>query len=223
MGLLQKLSGFLVALLLVPMLAGYGLAFAGTLKSLDAVTSAQVSFVLGWAIYLAIHTIVWKPSRLYVFGHELLHAVAIWVSGGWVHSFKVSKEEGSVTGTRGNLLVYLAPYLVPFYTVLAVLVFFVLGWFYDLVLLSHWFYGALGGSLAFHLSFTAETLKHKQSDIEKSGVFLSFVLIVWTNLIFVVWAFSLVNPAVRVWPYLAEGFNRGGAMYTAVFRQLFSV
>ena len=66
--------------------------------------------------------------RTYVFGHELTHALASLAMGGDVLSFKVSKRGGSVSMTKTNFFVALAPYCIPIYTLFIFLLRFLCQW-----------------------------------------------------------------------------------------------
>jgi len=215
-------AGALVAVIVAPTLAGYATAFVTYLASVPTVTSAQLAFLVGVTSYLAWHTLVGKPLRLYVFGHELMHAVAMWLSGGQVKAFQVSAQGGSVAGTKTNLVIALAPYLVPVYGVLVALVYVIAGWFWDVRSSAHWFYGALGAALALHLVFTAEFVKTRQPDLIAHGRLLSLILIAWVNLACVALAVALITPPMRFWDYLADGSRRSADLYAAIAHQLFS-
>lgn len=219
--MLKHWLGVLVAMALLPTLLGYTAAFVAFLASVPTMTAAQLAFLLGSTAYLAWHTMVGKPLKLYVFGHEMMHAVATWISGGQVKAFRVSAKGGHVAGTKTNLGIALAPYLIPVYSVLVALLYVVAGWFWNVRAYASWFYGALGATLAFHFAFTAEFVKTRQPDLIESGRLLSLTFIYWANLAFVALAVALVTPAMRFWNYVADGYQRSGALYAALVRQLF--
>ena len=61
-----------------------------------------------------------KPMWVYVFGHELTHALWTWLMGGRVKQFKATSKGGHVIVTKTNFLIALAPYFFPVYAVLVV-------------------------------------------------------------------------------------------------------
>ena len=219
--MLKRLLGLLIVAALLPALAAYTRAFALFLAAVPVVTAAQVAFLVGTTLYLACHTMVGKPTRAYVFGHELMHAMATWVSGGQVKAFKVSAKGGSVAGTKANLLIALAPYLIPAYSVLAALIYVILGWFMETRRFALWFYGVLGATLAFHFAFTVEFVKTKQPDLIQNGRLFSLAIIYWVNLACVALAVALVTPPMRFTDYLMDGYIESVGWYTALVRQLF--
>ena len=60
---------------------------------------------------------------IYVFGHELTHALWTWLFGGQVKKMKVSSSGGHVIISKTNFLIALAPYFFPLYAVIVVGVF----------------------------------------------------------------------------------------------------
>ena len=221
--MLKRAFGLLLVLAALPALAAYTAAFVAFLASVPAVTSAQVAFLVGVTVYLGWHALVVKPLRLYVFGHELMHAVALWLSGGHVKAFKVSKQGGHVTGTKTNVFIALAPYLIPVYSVVVTLLYFILGWFMDVQTYRLWWYGALGATLAFHVVFTVEMVKTQQPDLLQNGRLVSLAVIYWVNLLCVALAVALVSPPLTVGQYVTDGAWRSAGFYTAIVHQLFGV
>lgn len=221
--MLKRVFSGLLVVGVLPALAGYTAAFVAYLASVPAVTSAQVAFLVGVTVYLGWHTLAGKPLRVYVFGHELMHAVALWFSGGHVKAFKVSKTGGHVTGTKTNVFIALAPYLIPIYSVVVTLLYFVLGWFLDVQSYRLWWYGALGATLAFHVVFTVEMAKTQQPDLLQNGRLLSLAVIYWVNLLCVALAVALVSPPLTVGQYVTDGAWRSAGFYTAIAHQLFAL
>ena len=140
-----------------------------------------------------------RPMFLYVLGHELTHYAFVRLSGGQVRSFKVSGSGGYVETDRNNWMIALSPYFVPFYTVVAALLFGVSALVIDLhgsfnapwpwsgyeVAWSDLLLGVVGFTWAFHLTFTVWMISGDQPDLRHYGVFLSLMLIYLANLIVV--------------------------------------
>jgi hypothetical protein len=132
-----------------------------------------------------------RPLRVYVFGHELTHAVWTWMCGGEVHGFKVTREGGHVLTNKPNVWVTLSPYFYPVYSMALLVVFFLAQFFYDFrVDPAGWWLSPqqgvillLGASWSFHLSFTVWMIWKGQSDLRMHGNFFSVVLIYLMNLV----------------------------------------
>jgi hypothetical protein len=148
-----------------------------------------------------------RPMRIYVFGHELTHAIWTWLSIGRVSDFKVTKEGGHIVTDSPNIWVTLSPYFYPVYCVALLLVFCVSSFFYDFrvetpegQLLSplRVVFMLFGAAWAFHLSFTVWMIRRGQSDLRMHGNFFSVVLIYIMNLIVFSVFLVLTAPGVGI-------------------------
>jgi len=113
-----------------------------------------------------------KPMWVYVFGHELTHALWTWLLGGRVKKFKASSQGGHVVVTKSNFLVALAPYFFPLYAMLVVLLFVSGHWLWNWRPYLVWFHLLLGAAYGFHVTLTWHILKSEQSDIADQGYFI---------------------------------------------------
>lgn len=108
-------------------------------------------------------------SRIYVFGHELTHALAAWSVGGKVHSFHVGEDGGHVDVSESNAFVALAPYCVPIFTLVVVAGWRVVLWRRPDAPDSA-FLVLMGLTLSFHLLKTFECLwDRRQPDLHAAG------------------------------------------------------
>ncbi len=219
--MIAKIFRWLAGVLVLPICFGYSFSFYQHLLSVRRVGGPEIALLLGITAYLAFHVLVGAPSRAYVFGHELTHATATWVTGGQVKGMKVGAKQGSVKANKITAITALAPYLIPAYGILVALAYGIAGLFTDVRSWIHGFFFGLGAALAFHLVFTVEALKQKQSDLEILGPLLSLAVIFWANLTLVVGVMSLIVPEVRFWSYLADGFDRSRDLYVALYQQMF--
>ncbi|MEK7858716.1 MAG: hypothetical protein AAB320_06195 [Elusimicrobiota bacterium] len=121
--------------------------------------------------------------RLYVFGHELTHALAAWSIGAKVHAFHVGEEGGHVDLSHSNAFIALAPYCAPIYTLLVVVGYRLLLWLRPGWAGQTGFLVLMGLTLAFHFLLTFECLwDRKQPDLAAGGgVIFSLALIVLAN------------------------------------------
>ena len=208
-------------LLLIPACAGYSFAFYEQLMLPRRVGQPEVALLLGITGYLVLHVFLGAPKRAYVFGHELTHATAAWVSGGQVKGFKVGSNKGSVVTNKVTGFIALAPYMIPVYSILVALAYGIAGFFWDVRPYVSWFLFGLGASLAFHLVFTVEALKQKQTDLDVLGPVLSVGLIYWANITCVIGILSLVSPEVRFGDYMTGGWHAGLDLYRGIFTKIF--
>jgi hypothetical protein len=136
----------------------------------------------GAGCWIAIFLLLPKPMWVYVFGHELTHAVWTWIFGGSVKRFKAGSGGGHVVTTKSNFLIILAPYFFPLYAVLLILLFMILyvigAW---RVAYVPWFHLLLGAAYAFHVTLTWHILRTRQTDITSQGYLFSAAVIFLGN------------------------------------------
>src|SRR5213082_1108117 len=77
-------------------------------------------FSLGAVIWLIAFLGLAPPTVIYVFGHELTHALWVLLMGGRVSRFRVGRDGGHVVTNRNNFWIALAPYFFPLYSILAI-------------------------------------------------------------------------------------------------------
>jgi len=117
----MRIFKFVTAVLSVPFLIAASYSLYNEIGKIYSLDSNQNFFILGAIVYLVIHTVLFKPNVVYIFGHELTHALAMFISAGKVKSFTVGKKGGEVKATKSNLFISLAPYFFPTYTLIIIL------------------------------------------------------------------------------------------------------
>ena len=179
---MPKWAKFIVAILLLPLCAGALNALWLVFRATGSADKIWVAMVAGAACWVVLFLMLPKPMLVYVFGHELTHAVWTWLFGGKVKKFKASADGGHVVVTKHNFLIGLAPYFFPIYVVMAVVVFtighLIWNWRQHVV----WFHLIVGAAYAFHITLTIHILKTRQSDITQQGYFFSAVIIFLGNI-----------------------------------------
>ena len=171
----------ILAVLLLPFCVGAVTALGKVLRASGQADTIWVATVGGAGCWLVLFLLLPKPMRVYVFGHELTHALWAWLFGGKVKQFKVSATGGHVVVTRTNFLIVLAPYFFPFYVVLVVMIFGLGDWIWGWTRYRAWFHLLVGAAYAFHLTLTAHILRTRQSDITSQGYLFSSVIIFLGN------------------------------------------
>jgi hypothetical protein len=172
---------FIVAILLLPVCGGAAQALWLALCASGRADVVWVPLLAGAACWLVIFLLLPKPMWLYVFGHELTHALWTWLFGGQVKKMKVSSEGGHVVVSKTNFVIALAPYFFPFYAALVIAVFAVGHYFWDWADYLVWFHLAVGAAYAFHVTLTWHALRTRQSDITSQGWVFSAVIIFLGN------------------------------------------
>lgn len=139
-------------------------------------------FALGAVLWIIAFFGLPRPLVIYVFGHELTHALWVWMMGGRVLDFKYSAEGGHIIADRHNFWIALAPYFFPLYSLAVIALYGLGGLFWDLSPHREWLYGLIGATWAFHISFTLWMIPKGQTDLTYHGTFFSLVVIYLMNL-----------------------------------------
>lgn len=153
-------------------------------------------FTMGVLLWLTVFFGLPRPLWLYVFGHELTHAVWVLLMGGRVHQFQVNRDGGHILADRTNTWIALAPYFFPIYSVLALATYGVLALFVDVSPYRPVLYAVVGATWAFHLSFTCWMIPKGQPDLHYGGTFFSLVLIYLLNLVLLVVLLIVASPQI---------------------------
>lgn len=186
-----------------------------------------VFFTLGSILWASVYSCGIRPVTAYVLGHELSHYVTARLFGGRVYDWKVSAEGGYVETDKSNTWITLAPYLVPFYTLIIMAVFGLVGLAVDMQgaypvsIASHTvhlrpvrlLYGLVGFTWWFHATYTFKTVIAEQGDLKRNGEFFSMMLIFLINAFLLIGLFLAASPSpglgfsevIRCWWSVATG------------------
>jgi hypothetical protein len=195
---MPKWCKLIVAVLLLPLCIGAVRALWLVLTHSGQATTIWVGFLSGAACWVVIFCLLPKPMWIYVFGHELTHALWTWLMGGKVNRFKVTSKGGHVVVTKTNFIIALAPYFFPVYAVLVVLVFVIGNLIWNWAPYVVWFHLLLGAAYAFHVTLTWHILKTVQSDITQHGYLFSAVVIFLGNMATLLVGVPLLTARVGV-------------------------
>jgi len=191
-----KLLKFIIALAMMPLVAGEiwtVIAFGR-----HAVPAGQwnqtwfLAFGAGFLAWLIVYFLLPRTMWLYVLGHEFTHAIAAMIAGGKISSFQVSAKGGHVVTDKVNWWITLSPYFIPIYALIWMALWLSVDFWYPLKAYQPVLYFGIGVFWCFHLTFTASMIHLGQSDLSSQGLIFSIVIILFTNLIFILLLFSLL-------------------------------
>lgn len=148
-----------------------------------------------------------RPLWIYVFGHELTHAVWVMAMGGRVHRFHVTRQGGHILADKTNTWIALAPYFFPIYSVLVIALYGVLSLFMDVTPYRRWLFGWIGFTWAFHMTYTCWMITKGQPDLHYGGTFFSLILIYLLNLGCLSVMLIIASPQVTWWAFGNELLN----------------
>jgi len=211
-----------IGVLILPLAAGFSAAFYKQFGQIDIFfTKGQQYFLGGIIAYCLIQLFLFKPVYLYVLGHESVHAIATWLCGGKVTSFDISSSGGSVGTTKSNWFISLSPYLVPIYAVVLIVLYYLAGGVFKVILPQTYFMFLLGMVLAFHVVMTVDTLKMRQPDLLKVGRLTASVFIYLVNLTIVSGALALLFNGFSFRSFANSAYFSSIGIYRVLFNQLF--
>ena len=161
-------------------------------------------FSLGAVLWLIAFFGLPRPMLVYVFGHELTHALWVLLMGGRVSRFRVGREGGHVVTNRNNFWIALAPYFFPLYSILAIAAFGVLSLFLNMQPQGQLLYAAIGATWAFHFTFTCWMIPKNQTDLSDHGTFFSLVVIYLMNLLLLSVLLVLASPQITFAAFVTD-------------------
>ena len=188
-------------------------------------SAESIALLSGLIVFLAVWKLLPDLTRIYVLGHELTHALWGLAFGAKVSNLKVRSTGGSVTLTKSNVWITLAPYFFPFWTMIVVLLALAVR---GIIYLANpetpfpvpwlWMF-AVGFTWCFHAGFTIRSLMQTQSDVQEYGRVFSWTLILACNTAgILLWIVCTTDvPASAVFNCLC---SRTAAAYQQTFQNL---
>ena len=213
---------FLVGLLLLPLLYALARALLDVLPALFIdkspwIALEAIALAAGFFAWIVLSLFLPPSIRVYVFGHEMTHAIWGLLTGSKIGRMRVGDNGGFVELSNPGLFTTLAPYFVPFYLVVLLLLRLLCGLFLDMAPYSLWWLFAMGLAYGFHILYTVKSLAQKQPDIRVYGRFASYVIILLANLLLFGYGFVAVTSATFP-KYHQAMFSRTCETYAEVWR-----
>lgn len=180
---------FLVGVALVPAVAGIALAIYRLMPNMlradfPYISGEILALAAGFAAWTVLFSLVRVPDAVYVLGHELTHAAWALCTFQRVGRIRVSSDGGSCVVSNPGMFTTLAPYFIPFYLLVLLLLRLVLSIWFDMAAYAVWWLAALGFAYGFHLTYTIKALfEVDQPDVREYGRVFSYVAIVLFNLL----------------------------------------
>jgi Peptidase M50B-like len=198
---------FITAIFLLPVCVGAAMALWKVLRVSGSADTTWIPFLAGAACWCVIFFLLPKPMWIYVFGHELTHALWTWLFGGQVKKMKVTSNGGHVVVSKTNFLITLAPYFFPLYAVIVIAIFALGHWIWNWQKFFVYFHLLLGAAYAFHVTLTFHTLQTRQTDITSQGYLFSAVIIFLGNIAVLLFGIPLLTEKVGLFNALGWLFE----------------
>lgn len=165
-----------------------------------------VGFILnaGW-----FFTRLFQPVflYLYVLGHELTHALFVYLCLGRVSGFRVGLDGGHIVTNKSNILIALSPYFIPFWSVVILALMAGIGLVAPLPHHDKILYALMGATWSFHLLWTLWIIPRDQPDLQENGTFFSLVVIYLANVLLLSVLICLASPDLTWRHFLYSWIN----------------
>ena len=226
---LSRLVKAAMVAVLIPLALGL---LAGILEQLDITTFSGATFrrwiEWGFATYVGIHLLLYRPTALFQMSHHLFSVLAVWLFGGQVSSVEESGGKGKAgkgataqMKAQGSTLVAFSPFVIPLPMILACAAGWLAAHWVDRAMLDGPVAFAIGLASAFHWLMTAEELQEQRArwhvETYLLAIGLVFVLTLLLGGACVPWAvpeFSFVRA-------LSDGLAQTQEMYSTLIHRLF--
>jgi hypothetical protein len=198
--MLLRITRLFVGILLIPICVAVTRSVGKMIMAIQpgtdaAIPAAGLALAGGLLAWLAVYFLLPAPIRTYVLAHELTHALWGMFMFARVSNIRVAKAGGSVTVSKTNFLITLAPYFFPLYTVIIILTYYIMTIFYNMDPYFLWWLGLIGFTWGFHVTFTISSLFQHQSDIKECGHIFSYAIIYLFNILGVALWVIMVSSA----------------------------
>lgn len=199
-GISEKFSvilKFILGILLLPFVYAATKCFINELVLLEKYI--QLYFSSGIISFLILYLFVWEPVIVYKSGQRFVETI--------FHFF--------------HPLVKVAPYVLPIYTIILFIIYLVSPFIYKSKDLVNVFVLLIGFSIAFHLVFSAQSLKTKEADSLRANYIFGFSLIYIINIILVSLGLSLIFNRFSFVHFFNHTCQVSSDIFKAIFTQLF--
>ena len=223
-GRLKRFLLFLVGAALLPAVfaaarAVYDLVPALFIQSPPFIAPEPLAFAGGCVLWTLLFFFLPPSVKMYVWGHELTHAIWGLLTGSKVGKIKVGEDGGYVNLTNPGIFTTLAPYFVPFYLIVVLLIRLLCGLFWDMGPYSLVWLALMGMAYGFHVTYTVRSLTERQPDIREFGHLISYTLILLINVL--VFGYGLVAITHATLPeYHGALVDRAMQSYSATWKAI---
>jgi hypothetical protein len=215
-----KFLFFLISIAVLPFCLALIIGLPVLFSKYRSVSVEMLVAGAGFMVLGGVFFLFGPPVKSYLLEHELSHVLFAWLSGVRVKHFSMSRSGGYVRTERVNILIALAPYTLPLYTILLIAVYKFLTLFFSLSSFRFVFYFLFGLTLAFHLLATVHYIQIYQPDLARYGYFASLVFIFLCSLLALVLVLAIMFEKVQIIHYFSSSLVRGVQFYRGLFQVL---
>ncbi len=210
---LLKIILFCITICIIPFCVFLFINFSILFEQYRTFTREMFWASAGFICFIFIFFIFGAPVKSYVLEHELSHLLFAFLSGTKIKTLSLKRRDAFVETERVNLFIALAPYSVPLYTVLIVLLHKIIVVFTESALINKLFYFLFGITLSFHFVATFHYLQLDQPDVKRYGYFSSLILIITWAIIIISIIFALMFKDIQLLKFYRSSFKEAIGFY----------
>jgi len=171
----------------------------------------------GFVLFFISFFLFGPPVKSYIFEHELSHVLFALISGVKVKRMSLKNRQGYVKTEKVNIIIALAPYSFPLYTLCFIGIYKILSMITLSEFLAFPFYFLFGVSLSFHVLATIHYIQIEQPDLKRYGYFSSLIFIFTWSIIVLALIFALMFEKIAVLDFFHLTLAYSGKIYGKLF------
>ena len=187
----------IIVIFLLPWIYSFTLAFFNESRLIKEGFFSQ--FNRGVITFLVLYLFIYAPGKIYQKGQKITEATFRFISP----------------------LVKFAPFVLPIYTIILVLLYCLIFRFLKSPLSLHIFMFFIGFSFMLHLTFTARTLHSRKEDFLMINYLFSFGIIYIINVSLLALGMSVLFKSFSWLNFCRASFQISKDIFVSIFRQLF--
>jgi len=188
---------FILGICLLPFMYSTTTSFLAEFSKVEF--PLQNYFWYGISSFLVIYLFIWEPAIIYAKGQRILEVIF----------------------TFFRPLVRVAPFLLPIYFIILMIAYGLVSFFSKSQEMTNFFVFLFGFSMAFHLVFSAKTLRTKQDDFLRANYIFGFSFLYLINLMLLAFLFSFIFDKFSFVHFCNASYQSTGGIFSAIFSQLF--
>jgi len=213
---LLKIIIFLISLGCIPFSVSLLLNVPSLFTNYTTFTHEMLWMSIGFLVFLLFFFLFGAPVKSYILEHELSHVLFALMSGVKVKDVSLKSDRAWVKTERVTIFIALAPYSLPLYTLILIILYKLISIIYKNRVLLIIVYFLLGISLSFHIVATIHYIQLDQPDMKRYGYFSSLVLIFTWSLIILALLCALIFDEIELVNYFRISLSNALDMYSMI-------
>jgi hypothetical protein len=221
--ILIKIVFFLFSIGITPLSVSFFINIPELFSSYTTIPNEMFVCCGGFILFFISFFLFGPPVKSYIIEHELSHVLFALLSGAKVKHMSLRREGGYIKTDKVNIIVSLAPYSLPLYTIFIIGVHKILSYVIASNILSLSLYFLFGVSLSFHIIATIHYIQIEQPDLKRYGYFSSLIFIFTWSIVIIAVLLALMFEKIEIVEYLTKSIVDAGRFYKNILLFLKSI